>query len=96
MANSIVKTENLRFSYEAEGGLSPVVLDGVDLEIEEGSFVAVLGHNGSGKSTTINLISGFLTPDSGIIDVRDQSIAGLAAADVAERGVARTFQNGRV
>ena len=49
--SAIIQTQDLRFSYPAAEGVSPVVLDGVSLEIEEGSFVAVLGHNGSGKST---------------------------------------------
>ena len=43
MSNTIIKTEDLRFSYPAAEGVSPVVLDGVDLAIKEGSFVAVLG-----------------------------------------------------
>jgi energy-coupling factor transport system ATP-binding protein len=48
--STIIKTDDLRFSYAVTEGLAPIVLDGVDLEIEAGSFVAVLGHNGSGKS----------------------------------------------
>ena len=44
MSNTIIKTEDLRFSYPAAEGVSPVVLDGVDLAIKEGSFVAVLGQ----------------------------------------------------
>ena len=48
---AIIKTEDLHFSYPAAEGVTPVVLDGVSLSIEEGSFVAVLGHNGCGKST---------------------------------------------
>ena len=50
MTDPILKTENLTFSYPAEDA-PKVVLNGVDLEIQAGSFVAVLGHNGSGKST---------------------------------------------
>ena len=40
---SIIQTQDLHFSYTTAEGVSPVVLDGVNLEIEEGSFVAVLG-----------------------------------------------------
>lgn len=87
----VLSVRNLAKSFK---GLKAV--DAVSFDLHQGEVISIIGPNGSGKSTTINLISGFLTPDSGIIDVRDQSIAGLAAADVAERGVARTFQNGRV
>ena len=50
MNHAIIQTEGLRFAYAEEGAVNPFVLDGVSLDIEEGSFVAVLGHNGSGKS----------------------------------------------
>ena len=46
MNSAIIKTQNLRFSYTAAEPPAPVVLDGVDLEIEAGSFVAVLGQIG--------------------------------------------------
>ena len=87
----VLSVRNLAKSFK---GLKAV--DAVSFDLHQGEVISIIGPNGSGKSTTINLISGFLTPDSGIIDVRDQSIAGLSASDVAERGVARTFQNGRV
>ena len=49
MNHAIIQTEGLRFAYAEEGAVNPFVLDGVSLDIEEGSFVAVLGHNGSGS-----------------------------------------------
>ncbi|MBK8462495.1 MAG: ABC transporter ATP-binding protein [Nigerium sp.] len=51
-------------------------LDGVDLEISKGETVALLGFNGSGKSTTLKLMSGVMRPDSGTVGVRGK-IAGL-------------------
>lgn len=51
-------------------------LDGVDLEIREGETVALLGFNGSGKSTTLKLISGVMHPDAGTVGVRGK-VAGL-------------------
>ena len=51
--SAIIQTQDLRFSYPAAEGVSPVVLDGVSLEIEEGSFVAVLGHNGSDRKSVV-------------------------------------------
>ena len=66
MSNTIIKTEDLRFSYPAaEDETTPVVLDGVSLNIEEGSFVAVLGHNGSGKSTLAKHFNAILLPSGG-------------------------------
>ena len=76
--NSIIKTDDLRFSYTTAEGVAPVVLDGVDLEIEAGSFVAVLGHNGSGKSTLAKHMNAILLPTGGAvyvdgIDTRDEA-----------------------
>ena len=58
----IIKTENLHFTYQGE---EKETLHGVNLEIEEGTFVAVLGHNGSGKSTRAKLFHGILLPGEG-------------------------------
>lgn len=76
--NSIIKTDDLRFSYTTAEGVAPVVLDGVNLEIEAGSFVAVLGHNGSGKSTLAKHMNAILLPTGGAvyvdgIDTRDEA-----------------------
>ncbi|KAA8832167.1 ATP-binding cassette domain-containing protein [Bifidobacterium tissieri] len=68
----------------------------VSFDLHKGEVISIIGPNGSGKSTTINLISGFITPDSGIIDIDDDPVAGLPATEVSERGLSRTFQNGRV
>ena len=67
--STIIKTEDLRFSYAVTEGLAPIVLDGVDLEIEAGSFVAVLGHNGSGKSTLAKHLNALLLPSGGNVYV---------------------------
>ena len=65
MDKPIIKTEDLRFCYTTAEGVSPVVLDGVDLDIQEGTFVAVLGHNGSGKSTLAKHMNAILLPSGG-------------------------------
>ena len=91
---SIIQTQDLHFSYTTAEGVSPVVLDGVNLEIEEGSFVAVLGHNGSGKSTLAKLSNGILFPQSGQVIVDGTPLT--QDEDVvynARRKVGMVFQN---
>ena len=68
MAEAILKTEQLSFPYPAENE-PKLVLDGVDLEVEAGSFVAVLGHNGSGKSTLAKHMNAILLPSGGKVYV---------------------------
>ena len=63
--STIIKAENLVFSYPDEPEGNPPVLRGIDLEIETGTFVAILGHNGSGKSTLAKHINALLTPTQG-------------------------------
>ncbi len=68
----------------------------VDLSLYPGEVVSLIGPNGSGKTTTLNLIAGALRPDSGSILLEGVPIAGLAPERIAEAGLTRTFQNGRV
>ena len=91
--SAIIKTDDLRFSYPAAEGVTPVVLDGVSLEIEEGSFVAVLGHNGCGKSTLAKHMNAILLPSGGAVYVD-----GICTADEdrllnIRRTVGMVFQN---
>ena len=62
----MIKAENVVFAYPAqEDEAQREVLHGISLEIKQGEFVALLGHNGSGKSTFAKLLNGILTPTSG-------------------------------
>lgn len=63
---AFIECRDLHFSYSGESG---EVLHGVDLDIEKGSFVALLGHNGCGKSTMAKLFNGMLVPTSGTVTV---------------------------
>ncbi len=60
--------------------------------VEAGEIVGLLGPNGSGKTTVLNLLSGVLRPDSGTVAFRGHAIAGPPAHRIARLGVARTFQ----
>jgi len=94
MGNPILKTEHLTFSYPAEEGQEPkVVLDGVDLEIEAGSFVAVLGHNGSGKSTLAKHFNAILLPAGGKVYVSGVDTADEERLLDVRRTVGMVFQN---
>lgn len=87
----VLSVRNLTKAFE---GLTAV--NDVTFDLHRGEVISIIGPNGSGKSTTINLISGFLAPDSGIIELDKQPITGLPAPEVSDKGLARTFQNGRV
>ncbi len=62
---AFIEAQQVRFSYEPESVDAREVLHGVDLSIEEGEFVALLGHNGCGKSTMAKLFNGMLVPTAG-------------------------------
>jgi len=79
---------------KAFGGLQ--VISSLDLHVEENEVVSVIGPNGAGKTTLFNLITGVYEPDEGDIRFEDQSIAGLPPYRIAQRGIARTFQNLRL
>ncbi|MBE0693804.1 MAG: ABC transporter ATP-binding protein [Aquamicrobium sp.] len=68
------------------------VLSDVRFGVAEGEIVGLLGPNGSGKSTLLNIVSGFSRADAGEIRFRGEELAGLAAHDIARRGLVRTFQ----
>ena len=91
---TMIETNELRFAYPAEEGETPVLaLDGVDVQIEKGSFVVVLGHNGSGKSTLAKTFNAVLLPSGGKVYVQgmDTSNEGLLLA-IRQR-VGMVFQN---
>jgi branched-chain amino acid transport system permease protein len=76
------------------GGLKAV--DGVDFAVRRGEIHALIGPNGSGKTTCINLISGLYVPTFGEIRFLGERIGGVRPNRIARRGMARTFQNIRL
>ena len=93
MSNTIIETKNLRFSYTDAEGVAPIVLDGVNLNIEKGSFVAVLGHNGSGKSTMAKHLNAILLPTGGAVYVRGLDTVQEEHLLDIRRTVGMVFQN---
>jgi branched-chain amino acid transport system permease protein len=76
------------------GGLKAV--DGVDMEVRRGEIQALIGPNGSGKTTILNMLSGLYIPTAGEIALAGENITGKRPHLITEHGVARTFQNIRL
>jgi ABC-type branched-subunit amino acid transport system ATPase component len=72
------------------GGLT--ALDHVSFEIEAGELVGLIGPNGSGKTTFLNVLSGFYRPDQGSVSFEGRSIVGREPSALAAAGIARSFQ----
>jgi len=73
-----------------------LALTGYELELRQGEILGVIGPNGAGKTTLFNVITGFLRPTTGRIEMRGQDITRLRPDQVARRGIARTFQTIRL
>jgi branched-chain amino acid transport system ATP-binding protein len=67
-------------------------VDGVDFTIGEGEVLALIGSNGAGKTSLVNLVSGLLRPDSGTIAFRGADVTHLSVHDRIQAGIARSFQ----
>ena len=89
-----IRTEHLKFSYDAQsesGGV--MVFDDLDLSIEEGSFIAVLGHNGCGKSTLAKHFNAVLLPEGGSVQVFGMDTSDESLLVDIRRTVGMVFQN---
>lgn len=88
---NIIKIENVNFAYVGEE--SSEVLKNINLELEKGSFTAILGHNGSGKSTLAKLLNGLLKPTNGKIYVNNLCTSDEKNEIEIKRSVGLVFQN---
>ena len=95
MKMNILRADHVRKYY----GKEPVLikaLDGITLEVEEGSFTAIVGTSGSGKSTLLHLLGGLDTPTAGSIVVDGQELSGMGKNELAifrRRRIGFIFQN---
>jgi len=76
------------------GGLTAV--SRLDLEVRAGEILGLIGPNGSGKTTSINLITGLFRPSAGTVTFRGEDITGRKPHAIVARGLARSFQNLRL
>lgn len=91
MSAALLAIEDLTIHF---GGVAAV--DHVGFDVREGEILGLIGPNGSGKTTVLNMLSGFLQPDAGRVRMRGDDITGMAADRLARRGVLRMFQMTRV
>ena len=72
------------------------VLHGLDLQVDEGKLVTLIGSNGAGKTTTLRALSGMIKPVAGTIKLDGKEIAGLPSYAITRRGLAHSPENRRV
>jgi len=92
---AIIHMDNIRKVYDT-GKVKVEALKGVDLQIQEGELVAIVGPSGSGKSTLMNLLGCLDTPTSGVYELGGQAVSGVSRDQLAEirnRRVGFVFQN---
>ena len=87
----MLKVENLHAGY---GGAT--VLNGVNLEVKQGTLVALIGANGAGKTTTMRAISGMIRPGKGRVLLEGRPVENLSAARIARLGLAHAPEGRRV
>jgi len=87
----LLEVINLTLSF---GGIR--ALAGVSLAVAEGETLAIIGPNGSGKTSLFNCVSGLYRPQTGAIRFEGEGLLGASPDQIAARGVARTFQNLRL
>ena len=88
-ADALLKVEALTRRF---GGLTAVA--GLSFEVRRGEILGLIGPNGAGKSTIFNVISGYYKPTSGRFVFDGEDTTGRSPAQIARRGLVRTFQHG--
>lgn len=90
---NVIDAQDVRFAYTTEEGVYQFALNGVSIEIPKGSFTAILGHNGSGKSTFARLINALNVPTEGKILVNGMDTADESLLFDIRKSAGMVFQN---
>jgi branched-chain amino acid transport system ATP-binding protein len=88
---ALLDVRGVRLSF---GGVT--ALDGVDLTVAEGEVLGVIGPNGAGKTTLFDVVSGYLSPDSGEVWFDGVDVSRLTSAQRGQRGLVRRFQDAKL
>jgi len=87
MSQPLLKTMGLSLSF---GGV--IAAEAIDFELTEGERLAIVGQNGAGKTTFVNICTGYLKPSSGKVLLDGEDITGMCPRMITRKGVARSFQ----
>jgi putative spermidine/putrescine transport system ATP-binding protein len=90
VSEAAVRLVGLRKVFHGDGGSEVVAVDGIDLEVRDGEFFAMLGPSGSGKTTVLRMIAGFESPTSGVVHLGGRDVTRVAPFD---RDVNTVFQD---
>lgn len=93
--SEIIKARGLKKIYQM-GDVEVRALNGIDISIQEGEFVAIIGSSGSGKSTLLNMLGGLDYPTNGIIQIRNENLAQMSQEELTvfrRRNIGFIFQN---
>ena len=91
MAAPVLEGKGLRKVFDGV-----VAVDDVSFSIEAKTITAIIGPNGAGKTTLFNLITGFISPDEGVISLKGSALNGTASHRISRMGIGRTFQDLRL
>ncbi len=72
--STIIRTEHLSFKYSVNTPFEKIAVDDLNIEINEGEFLGIIGHTGSGKSTLVQMLNGLITPTGGRVFLNDKDI----------------------
>lgn len=87
MSQPLLKTIGLSLSF---GGV--IAAEAIDFELAQGERLAIVGQNGAGKTTFVNICTGYLRPSSGKVFLDGEDITGMCPRLITRKGVARSFQ----